>query len=351
MIVSIILFFIIFSIIVIGHEFGHYCIARRNGIRVNEFDIGFGPTLLQWRRGETDFCVKMLPLGGACIFDGASGLDDTEHELDEHSFPNASVSSRIATVLAGPVANFIIGFVFALFIVAFSGTDLPVVADIMDGGAAQEAGIQAGDTIRKINGESIHLYREVQLFSLVNYGEPLDIVYERNGERHEVTLTPKFDEEAGRYYIGIIGSGEYMRCNAPEVFQYGFYEAQYWVRATLKSLGLIFRGHFRMDDLSGPVGVVKVVDDTYTSAKPYGLPAVVLSMLNLATLLSINLGIMNLLPIPALDGGRLLIYIVEAIRGRKLSAEKEGYITLAGALALIALMAVVMFNDFTKFFR
>lgn len=352
MIVSIITFFIIFSVIVIGHEFGHFAIARRNGIRVTEFDIGMGPLLWHKKKGDTDFCIRLLPVGGACIFDGADALADGagEEEMDEHAYPRANVFARMATVLGGPFMNFILGFVFALIIVAFSGTDLPVVYQVQKDSAAQEAGIEAGDTITKINGEPIHLYREVQLFSMMNYGEPLRITYKRGGQTKEITLTPKFSKEDNRYYIGLIGSGSYVRTGPIRTFQYAYYEALYWVRATFKSLELIVRGHFHADDLSGPVGIVKVVDDTYTESKPYGLPAVLLSFLSLSTLLSINLGIMNLLPFPALDGGRLVLLIIEAIRGKKLNPRYEGYITMAGAMMLIALMIFVLFNDIAKFF-
>lgn len=378
--ISILIFLIIFSIIVIGHEFGHFAVARRCGIRVKEFDIGMGPAIFKKKGKETDLAIRILPIGGACIFDGMDelygGTEDEDssvdsfgdsheysrgnsggdmqggsREVDVHAFPNASVGARIATVLAGPVANFIMGFIFAVIIVAFAGTDLPVVYQIMPDSAAEEAGIEAGDTITNINGEPIHIYREVQLASMMNYGEPLKITYLRDGEKNTVTLTPKYDEDANRYYIGLIGSGEYHKCGPLEVFEYGFFEAEYWVRATFQSLGLIFRGHFSADDLSGPVGIVKVVGDTYEETKPYGLPTVVLSFLNLTTLLSINLGIMNLLPIPALDGGRLLILIIEAIRGKRMAPEKEGYVTLAGAIALMALMVFVLFNDIGKFFR
>lgn len=363
--VSILIFLIIFSIIVIGHEFGHYAVARRCGIRVKEFDIGMGPAIFKKKGKETDLAIRAFPIGGACIFDGmdeAYGMGDDSDgsdtsfpavtdEPDPHAFPNASIGARIATVLAGPVANFIMGLVFAIIIVAFAGTDLPIVYQIMPDSAAEEAGIEAGDTITKINGESIHIYREVQLWSMMNYGEPLKITYDRDGVKNTVTLTPRYDEDAGRYYIGLVGSGEYHRCGPLEVFEYGFFEAEYWVRATFKSLGLIFRGRFSPDDLSGPVGIVKVVDDTYQQTRPYGLPTVVLSFLNLTTLLSINLGIMNLLPIPALDGGRLLILIIEAIRGKKMAPEKEGYVTLAGAIALMVLMVFVLINDIGRFFR
>ena len=122
MIISIIIFLIIFSVVVISHEFGHFAIARRNGIRVNEFDVGMGPMLAHRKVGETDFCIRLLPVGGACIFDGMSGLEEEENILDEHSFPNAGVYARIATVLGGPAANFILGFVLSLIVVAFSGS-------------------------------------------------------------------------------------------------------------------------------------------------------------------------------------------------------------------------------------
>ncbi len=352
MAVSIIAFLIIFSIIVIAHEFGHYAIARRNGIRVNEFDIGMGPTLVHWQRGETEFCLKLLPVGGACIFDGMNGLEQEKgEELDEHAFPNAPVWGRIATVFAGPFANFIIGYIFAIIIVAFCGTDLPVIQQIMPDSAAQEAGLEAGDTILKVNGESIHVYREVSLISAMNYGESLTITYRRDGVKNTVTVTPKYSEEYGRYFIGLQGAGEYKKCNPAQVFVYGFYEVEYWVRATMKSLGTIFTGHFSKDDLSGPVGVVKIVDDTYTEAKSYGISTVLLSFLNITTLLSINLGIMNLLPLPALDGGRLVFLIIEAIRGKPVPPDKEGLVHLAGFMALFALMIFVLFNDISKFFR
>lgn len=297
MLVSILIFLLIFSVIVISHEFGHFAIARRNGIRVLEFDIGMGPVLYRKKGGETDFCVRLLPIGGACIYDGLEGLDDEEeHQMDEHSFPNAPVGSRIASVLAGPMANFILGFIFSVILVAFTGTDLPVIQEIIPDSAAMEAGLEKGDVIKKINGETIHIYREVSLVSMMNYGEPLRITYERDGKKNTVELTPILDKEDNRYYIGIRGSGQYMKCNPVQVFQYGFYETFYWLKATYKSLGLIFRGHFTKDDVSGPVGVVKVVDDTYTETAPYGPAAVILTFLSLATLLTVNLGVINLLP-------------------------------------------------------
>lgn len=351
MIVSILIFLIIFSVIVISHEFGHYAVARRNGIRVNEFDIGMGPVLYRKKGKETDLCIRLLPIGGACIFDGLDGLDEEDgRKLDEHSFPNAPVSARIAAVLAGPMANFILGLVFSFILVAFTGTDLPVIREVIPDSAAMEAGLQAGDLITKINGESIHIYREVTLVSMMNYGEPLKITVKRNGEKLTVNLVPWYDEKDDRYYIGIRGAGQYLKCNPLQVFQYGFYETAYWLKATYKSLGLIFRGHFSKDDVAGPVGVVKVVDDTYTETAPYGPAAVILTFLSLSTLLTVNLGVINLLPLPALDGGRLIFLVLEAVRGKAIPPEKEGMVHLAGFAVLMFVMILVLFNDISRFF-
>ncbi len=186
---------------------------------------------------------------------------------------------------------------------------------------------------------------------MMNDGEPLEITYERDGKRNTVTVTPRFDEEANRYYIGITGLGAVHKCSAGEVFLYGFYEIEYWMKVTVKTLGTIFTGHFSKDDISGPVGVVQVVNDTYTDAQQYGLMTVVMSMLNLATLLTINLGIVNLLPLPALDGGRLIFLLIEAVRGKPIPPEKEGLVHLAGFMALFALMVFVLFNDISRLFR
>ena len=364
MIISILIFLVIFSVIVISHEFGHFAVARRNGIRVIEFDIGMGPVLYRKEGKETDLCIRMLPIGGACIYDGMGSFneedavyEDTDSEgnpvrsLDEHSFPNAPVGARIASVLAGPMANFLLGLIFSVVLVAFTGTDLPVIQEIIPDSAAQEAGLMEGDVIKKINGESIHIYREITLASMMNYGEPMNITVERGGQRQVIRLVPRYDENDDRYYIGIRGSGQYLKCNPFQVFQYGFYETAYWLKATYKSIGLIFRGHFSFFFISGPVGVVKVVDDTYTETAPYGPAAVLLTFLSLATLLTVNLGVVNLLPLPALDGGRLLFLLLEAVRGKPIPPEKEGMVHLAGFAVLMFIMILVLFNDISRFFR
>lgn len=373
---TIILFLIVFGIVVISHEFGHYIIGRKNGIRVLEFFVGMGPTLFSFEKGGTKYSLKLFPIGGACMFDGEDGLHGTEDEGKEKkslhemagiespkekeektpvmiqqegcAFNEAGVWKRIATVFAGPFFNFLLAFVFALIIVAFTGTDRPVVMGFMENSAVEQAGLQVGDVITRIGHERIHLYREVSLISALNEGETLEIHYTRDGEKRVAMVTPVYDEEAGRYYLGLMGAGEYIKCNPIQVFQYSFYEVEYWVKATYKSIGMLLSGQATKDDVSGPVGIAQFVGDTYEEAKGYGVSTVIFTMMNIVILLSVNIGIMNLLPLPALDGGRLIFMFVEVIRGKPVPPEKEGIVHFAGLVVLMILMVFVMYNDIMK---
>lgn len=350
MVVSIICFIAIFCVVVISHEFGHFIIAKKNGIHVVEFFVGMGPTLFSFRKGDTKYSLKLFPIGGACLFEGEDGLETREGELSEKAFPNAPVWVRFATVAAGPLFNFITAYLMALIIVALCGSTLPVIQGVTENSAAQEAGFQAGDRITEIDGKNIHMWNQVRFFSLVNQGEPMELTYEREGEEYSVTITPVFDKESNRYYIGFLGGGEFIDCNVPQTFQYAFYHMEYMVQYTFKSLSMLVQGKLTRNDVSGPVGMVKMVDDTYDATKEYGTLTVLANMISIALLLSVNLGILNLLPLPALDGGRLVFLLIEAVRGKPIPPEKEGMVHLGGMLALMLLMVFVFFNDITKFF-
>lgn len=357
---TIILFLVIFGLVVVSHEFGHFLIGRKNGIRVLEFSVGMGPTLFSFEKGGTKYSLKLLPLGGACMFDGEDGNLQQNEKMSEDTgegtdfsgegcaFTEAGVWKRIATVFAGPFFNFLLAFVFALIIVAFTGVDRPVVQGFMENSPAKTAGLQEGDLITKIGHERIHVYREVSLISSLNEGESMRICFERDGERMETVVTPMYDESAGRYYIGLLGAGEYIKCNPMQVFQYSIYEVEYWVKATYKSLGMLLTGQASKDDVSGPIGMAQFVGDTYEEVKPYGVSSVIFTMMNIVILLSVNLGILNLLPLPALDGGRLVFMLIEVVRGKPIPPEKEGMIHFAGFVAFMILMIFVMYNDIMK---
>lgn len=340
---GLILALLLFSFIVFFHELGHFLLARKNGIYVEEFSIGMGPVLVKKKGKETTYSIRLLPIGGACMM----GEDEVENQ-DENSFNNKSVWARISVIAAGPIFNFILAFILSVIVVSWLGYDKPIVKTVMENSAAEEAGIRAGDVITEINGKNIHIFREISAYNQFHPGEELELGFERDGEKHTVSLQTRPDE-TGRYLIGIT-QGQYRKANAFTALQYGFYEVKFWIDYTIESLKMLFTGVIGLDQLSGPVGIVDVVDEAYDTNIQYGVPSVVLAFLNLSILLSANLGVMNLLPIPALDGGRLVFLIVEAVRGKRIPPEKEGMVHLAGLIALFGLMIFVMFNDLKRIF-
>ena len=340
---GILLAIIIFGFIVFFHELGHFLLARANGITVHEFWIGMGPTLLHKKVGDTDYCLKLLPLGGACVM----GEDDAD-DFSEGSFNSKTPWQRISVILAGPVFNFILAFVFGLIFICIVGIDKPILSGVVEGSPAEEAGLMAGDKIVKIDDESIHIFREISMYNQFNQGKEMEVTYEREGVKKTVLITPRADE-TGYYLMGINSNG-YTKGNILEIVGYSLYETKYWIDLTLESLGQLITGQVGMDQLSGPVGVVDAVDSTYEASKSGGALLVFLNMLRMAILLTANLGVMNLLPIPALDGGRLIFLVIELIRGKRVPPEKEGYVHMIGMCLLLALMAFVMFNDIKRIF-
>ena len=349
-IIEICLFFIIFTTIVVAHEGGHCIIAKKSGIRVNEFMVGVGPVIAEFTSNETRYTLRLLPLGGACIYDS---LEESENKsLDEHSFSNANVWDRIATVFAGPFFNFLLAFFFSLFIVGSIGVDKPVIYKVMDDYPAKEAGIKSGDEIISLNNDRIRLYRDISMFTMFyESGESVEVKYKRDGEIFTTTLTPKYNEEEDRYLFGFAGSMGREKVGPFKVIGYSAYEVKYWIVSTVKGLGMMLSGSFSKDDLAGPVGVAQVVGDTYKESKQDGMFYVWLNMLNIAVLLSANLGVMNLLPIPAFDGGRLVLLFIEVIRRKKADVKVEAAINVVGMVAILALMGFVMVNDISRFFR
>lgn len=373
---KILLALIIFSLIIIIHELGHFLLAKRGGIRVNEFSLGMGPRILSKQIGETRYSLKLLPFGGSCMMEGEDGgysmetdapkggplvradyVDTLSGEkekqrqevllrgIPEDSFAAKSVWTRISVVAAGPIFNFILAFILSLIVIGSIGYDAPVVAALTEGYPAAEAGMQPGDRIVKMNNTRIHVYREVSMYVQMNQGKMVELTYERDGERHTVILEPK-QSESGMYYLGFRGSGVRTRGNILKTIGYSAYEVKYWISTTIKSLGMLISGSVGTEDISGPVGIVNAIGDTYESSRSDGAFYVWLNMLYISILLTANLGVMNLLPLPALDGGRLVFLFLEAIRGKGIDPEKEGMVHFVGLMVLMALMVFVMFNDF-----
>lgn len=346
---SIIVALLVFGLIILIHEFGHFIVAKKCGVGVIEFSIGMGPRLFSFVKGETRYSIKILPFGGSCMMMG-----EDENDSDPRAFNNKSVWARIAVIAAGPVFNFILAFILALFIVGYAGYDAPVLPGVVDGYPASEQGMQAGDEITKLNGRKVHFFREIQMYLYMNPGKALDVEYRRPSadgsgtETYSAHIIPKFSEESNTYMMGI-GTNVYRTEAASlwDIVKYSAYEVEYSIKTTIDSIGMLVGGKLGKDDIAGPVRMVSVIDETVEETKGYGIMITLLTLANLCLLLSANLGVMNLLPIPALDGGRLVFLIIEVFRGKPIDKEKEGMVHMAGMVFLMGLMIFVLFNDIT----
>lgn len=341
---GIILAVILFSFIVVFHELGHFLMARLNGIEVEEFALGMGPLLFSKEYKGTRYCVRAFPIGGACMM----GEDD-EATGEEGNFHSKPVWARIMVIAGGPVFNFILAFVLAAVLTAMVGYDPAVIGAVSEESPAEKSGLMAGDEIVEMGNKKIHIFREISAYNQFHQGETVEVAYERNGKRHRAVITPEYNEELEYYMLGI-GSEGNQKAGVLTSLQYGVYEVKYWIWVAASGLKMLLTGQVGLDQMSGPVGIVDMVDDAYNSSVDYGISIVAANMMNMAILLSANLGVMNLLPIPALDGGRLVFLFAEAVRRKRVSPEKEGYVYFIGFALLMALMVFAFYNDIRRLF-
>ena len=358
---SLVALLIILGLVIFIHEFGHFVLAKKNGVGVIEFSIGMGPRLFSTVCNGTRYSLKWVPFGGSCQMLGDdNGIPDPDAEPitdEEHCFTNKSVWSRISIVAAGPIFNFLLAFVLAVIVLSMAGSDKSIVTGLVEGYPAQEAGLQAGDEIVKLNSEPIHIYRDLQLYLMMNPGQELDVTYLRDGEKHTTTIVPEYSEEDGAWLMGIYGGIRY-ELTWLETFEYSWYELRYNVLAVIKSLGMLFTGDLPLTSFSGPVGIATTVDDivdevneaTVDSSFSDRAISMFLTLANFVVLISANLGVMNLLPIPAMDGGRLVFLIIEALRGEPIPKEKEAIVHVAGFIFLFLFMIFILFSDIYKAF-
>ena len=355
--------------IVLFHEFGHFLAARLFGVGVVEFSVGFGPRLLSHvsKKSGTRYSLKLFPLGGSCAMmgeledeeteageerlenTGAAGKD-TAGELLGGSFLEQSPIARFCIIAAGPVFNFILAYVLAVVILSWAGYDAPVLVGTTEGQPAQEAGMAAGDVITAIEGRSIHFSRDIQLYNLTGDGSPMEVAYKRyeeasgRWEERSTVLTPI--EISGQHYFGFQLAGYRQPVESvPRLFLYGVYEVQFWIRSVVDSLKLMAAGRVSGDDIAGPVRIVTIIDETVEQNLSYGFVTVIMNLFNLTVMFSANLGVMNLIPIPALDGGRLLFILIEMIFRRPVNRKIENAMILTGMALLMTFMAVVLWND------
>ena len=353
-ILPLIIAIIVFSILVLVHEFGHYIVAKKSGIFVEEFAIGMGPILVSKQFGETLYSIRAFPLGGFCRMMG-----EDEDLKDERAFNSKSVFKRIAVVAAGPIMNFVLAFIICTGLVGTSGFAQPIVAGLEAGGNAAEAGLMIGDKITKINNTHIFVYEDLSLFMAQNQGETVELQVKRNGEKVNITVEP-YKTEDGRWIIGFnpaVKTGifdkdydSFDKATIGETIVTGFNTMFFYIRSTVEGFIRLFTFNVSMDEVAGPIGIIEVVGESYEQGIKYSIGAAIANISYIAALLSANLGALNLLPIPAMDGGRLVFLIIEAFRGKPIDPEKEGMVHFIGFAFLMAFMVFIAYNDIARIF-
>ncbi len=343
--------------------------ARKNGIYVEEFAIGMGPILLSKQGKETLYTLRAFPIGGFCKM-----LGEDNGSSDPRAFSNKSVRARIEVVIAGVVMNFILGFVIFFCLMGYEGFYTLTVSNVTPDYPAYNAGLMAGDEILELNGDSVSSYNDFSFKMGKIQPEDVTLLVDRDGEEVELTMDLQYNEEEKRYMmgfaplfkVGFLRSEETLN-NVTEQFdgstqivptKAGFFETLgqtflfiwFYFYATISSLVGLVTGHLGLSTMSGPIGIVTVVGSEYEAAAAIGIGVVFESMISLLGTLSLALAVFNILPIPALDGGRLIFLIIEGLRGKPISPDKEGTVHFIGFVLLMLLAVVVAVSDVLKFF-
>nr|WP_279326607.1 RIP metalloprotease RseP [Bacillus kexueae] len=416
---TIIAFILIFGALVFFHELGHLIFAKRAGILCREFAIGFGPKVFSFKRDETVYTIRLLPIGGfvrmagedpemievkpgyhiGLLFNKSNevekiilnhkdqypdariieveeadleqgmfitgyeqGDDETlrRYTVSEKSyfivdkeevqiapynrqFASKTIGQRTMAIFAGPLMNFILAFVvlFSLGFIQGAPINDPVLGELTEDGAAKDAGLLKDDIVKSIDGQSVDEWTDVVTIVRANPEKELSFVIERNGETVQLEVIPEA-REVGEETIGLIGVYSPVEKTFFASLKFGVVETYQWTKEIIISLGKLITGQFSIEMLSGPVGIYDMTDKIAQTG--------ITNLLNWTALLSINLGIMNLLPIPALDGGRLMFLAIEAVRGKPIDRQKEGIVHFIGFALLMLLMLVVTWNDIQRFF-
>lgn len=338
---TVIITLLIFIAIILIHEFGHFISAKMFKIIVNEFSIGMGPKLFQKKMGETVYSIRAFPIGGYVSMEGEDNVSDSPR-----AFCNQKAWKRLVVVSAGAILNLLLGFLLVFSIILPRETiGTNTIGSFRENSISQESGLKVSDKIKKVNGKTVFVENDIVNFILSSESNKIDFVVNRNGK--DIVLedvefkTEKVEgAEKEQLYIDFLVNGkENSFLNS---IDYSFRYSISLGRTVWLSFIDLLTGKVGFDQLSGPVGVGEVVGQ----AIKYGF----VNVLNLMALLSINIGIFNLLPLPALDGGRIFFIFVEMIFRKPINKKYEGYVHLVGIILLLTLMVTVTFNDLIKIF-
>ncbi len=349
---------LMFGVLIAVHEAGHFSVSKLFHIKVNEFSIGMGPAIWQKQKGETAYSLRAFPVGGFCAIEGEDGSSD-----DPRAFTKKPIWQRVCVLLAGSGANLLTGFIIALclYLGYCAAGDYMVptarLAGFMEGCPYEgSGGLMTGDRIVSVNGWRVNSTRDFSLFMTLDGGKTVDLVLRRDGKRIKLEDYPlqlrEYTDEAGNTVLkyGLIFSQD--RLTLGIALREAWYDCAYYARVVWVSLKYLVSGRAGINDLSGPVGIVKTIGDVGTQSATVGEGLA--NVFGLIAFIAVNLAVMNLLPIPALDGGHIFSMIVFWLIGKIIrkqpSPKIESYIHTAGLVLLLGLMAFVMFNDIRKLF-
>jgi regulator of sigma E protease len=347
-------FVVVVGLIIMVHELGHFLAARAVGIRVDRFSIGFGPKLLAIQRGETEYRLSWVPLGGyvkmAGMIDESLENPNDFDPNDQRLFMNRKVWQKVLTVSAGVIMNMVLAAVVLWGVYATRGVptlpaQVPTVIDRpVSGYPASKAGLQRGDKILAVDGNQVALWEDLVKQIYDRPGKEVRIDFERAGEQKNIVLTTRSDKQEGSDQpigkIGIMPQPVFERLGVGKAFTYGCIMTWTILDRTARSIWMLIAGQASIKDLAGPVGIARMTGETARQGMG--------DLAELLALISVNIGFLNILPIPALDGGHLVMVLVEGVRRRPLSTKFKLWAQQIGMVLLLALVAVVVFNDFLK---
>ncbi len=343
MIISIIAAIFVFGLLVLVHEFGHFITAKLTGMRVDEFAIGFGPKLFSMKYGETRYSLRAIPLGG---FNDIAGMDPSDNSAGERGFCEKPVISRMIVILAGVTMNFLMPIVLFFGIYATVGVSKPavepIIGGVISGMPAEKAGLKIGDKILSVDGEPITTWEAfVDKIKTVDSEKSVTISYERDSKVAEVSMTPNFDEKSQRVLVGVQSSMVYEPQDLSTSFSMAVERTVSILAFMVNALIDIFKAPSEAE-LAGPIGIAQMAGQV---AETGFVP-----LLNFAALLSLNLGLLNLLPVPALDGGHFVSLVIEAVRGKPMSTKAMMYTQRVGIALLLALTLYATMSDLVRVF-
>ncbi|MDR3592796.1 MAG: RIP metalloprotease RseP [Negativicutes bacterium] len=335
---------IIATIFVIGllvffHELGHFITAKAVGMKVHEFALGFGPKLLSKQGGETLYSLRVIPLGG---FNKIAGMDPDE-EQDQFSFNAKPIWARMLVIVAGPLMNFFLPILLFVIIFLGAGIDTPsdaaVIGTVLQDRPAARVGLAAGDRVLSVNDIQIDSWRQFVSIIQVSAGKQLVLAYDRDNQKGSVTITPEFDPKANRGIIGVVPLIVNYRPGPLEAVSLACQQVYAIGTSMLSGIGQMITGRAPAD-VAGPIGVAQMAGQVAQMG--------ILPLLQFSAFLSINLGLINLLPVPVLDGGHIVTLAVEAVRRKPLSPQKMQYIQMIGFTLLMLLLLLATFKDITR---